>query len=520
MKRAAALRLFTPLACLAVAVGAEAVVAPPSYTWTGASKESDSVQDAANWAKNSPAVPKGDGTENLVFGEVLGSIEENVLVPASAAFKDIAFTGTNRPRYHFQGGANAQLVLSGDVTATEGGDNRSVILASSLQLGLTADSHTIDVANIVSVFSRVFDYDGVASLVKKGSGGLYLSGTDALSTFSGGVTVEQGTLYVSRSSLVDGNNRISGPVGAGTLTLKNGSTLYAFNGAAGLDNPVVLHGGIATFDGGTVDSLALRGNVSGPGQLRYSGGGDLTLSGTNTYSGGTVLNSGTLTAVGGNQPLGTGSVTVNSGATLRLDDASLSNAITFNPGSRLLGDGWISTATIGNGATLSPGRNGDTSVGSLSFQDLVLQGGGTYEWTLRNATLAAGTGWDRVNVYAASTLHIEATANNRFNLKLISSDGEIAGQALPFGFNPDAPASWLIFGTSGIAFADGASLADSFAIDASQFGGVSNDLFSLTRDNNNLLLTFTPIPEPSTYFLMATGLAALGYREWRRRKRK
>lgn len=519
MKRALALYLFTPLACLAVAVGAEVVVTP-TYTWTGASKEGDSVQDAANWAQNSPAVPTGDGSENLVFGEVLGSVEENVLVPVTAAFKDIAFTGTDRPRYFFQGGANAQLILAGNVTASEGGDNRSAILASSLQLGLTAGSHTVDVENIVSVFAKIFDFDGVASLVKKGTGGLYLSGTDALHTFSGGVTVEQGTLFVSRSSLLDDNNVISGPVGAGTLTLQDGTTLYAFNGAAGLDNPVVLHGGTATLDGSSVDSLDLRGDISGPGLLRVAGAGEVTLSGSNTYAGGTLVNAGTLTAAGGNQPLGTGSVVVNSGATLRLDDASLTNALTFNAGSRLLGDGWISTATIGDGVTLSPGRHGGVSVGTLSFQDLVLEGGGTYEWTLRNATLAAGTGWDRVNVFAASTLHIDATANNRFTLKLISSDGEVAGQALPFGFNPDAPANWLIFSTSGIAFADGASLADSFAIDASQFGGVSNDLFSLTRDNNNLLLTFTPIPEPSTYFLMATGLAALGYREWRRRQRK
>jgi hypothetical protein len=113
VKNALALYLSTPLACLAIAVGAEVVVTP-TYTWTGASKESDSVKDAGNWVPNSPAVPTGNGSENLVFGEVLGSVEENVLVPVTAAFKDIAFTGTDRPRYLFLGGADAQLILGGN----------------------------------------------------------------------------------------------------------------------------------------------------------------------------------------------------------------------------------------------------------------------------------------------------------------------------------------------------------------------------------------------------------------------
>lgn len=236
--------------------------------------------------------------------------------------------------------------------------------------------------------------------------------------------------------------------------------------------------------------------------------------------GGTVVDSGTLVAGSGNNPLGSGSVTVNSGGTLRLDDAHLSNTMTFNPGSRLLGTGSILDATIGNGVTFSSGTAGATSVGTLSFNDLTLLGGGNIEWTLRNASSVAGTGWDVIYVTTPTTLTIAANASSRFNLKLFSSDGEVTGQSLPAGFNPDQAGSWLIFGTSGIAITGGSSLADAFAIDVTGFAGVTSDLFSLTRVNDDLFITFTPVPEPSTYMLLTLGLAALGARAWRRRRRR
>jgi len=237
-----------------------------------------------------------------------------------------------------------------------------------------------------------------------------------------------------------------------------------------------------------------------------------------TYSGGTVIENGTLVTGSGINPLGAGTVTVNSGGTLRLDDAHLSNSVTFNPGSRLIGSGSIVSATIGNGVTFSPGAEGAVSVGTLSFNDLTLLGGGNVEWTLRNASSVAGTGWDVIYVTTPTTLTIGSNAASRFNLKLFSSDGAVTGQSLPTGFDPNQAASWLIFGTSGIEITGGSSLADSFTIDASGFAGVTSDLFSLTRVNNDLFITFTPVPEPSTYVLLTLGLAALGARAWRRRR--
>lgn len=49
-------------------------------------------------------------------------------------------------------------------------------------------------------------------------------------------------------------------------------------------------------------------------------------------------------------------------------------------------------------------------------------------------------------------------------------------------------------------------------IDISQFFGGGN--FTLSSTANDLVLSFTPVPEPSTYALMMAGLAlaGLGYR--------
>jgi hypothetical protein len=43
--------------------------------------------------------------------------------------------------------------------------------------------------------------------------------------------------------------------------------------------------------------------------------------------------------------------------------------------------------------------------------------------------------------------------------------------------------------------------------------------FLLTSSGNNIVLDFTPVPEPSTWALMAAGVAALGFSGWRRYKK-
>ena len=120
-------------------------------------------------------------------------------------------------------------------TLTVGGDNSSTTFAGSL--------------------------NGGGAFVKNGGGVFTLSGSNS---FSGGATVNAGTLQIGAGG--------SGEALASPVSLANGATL-AFNHA---------------------DSLTYASPISGNGQLLKTGGGALTLVGSQSYSGATTVANGTL----------------------------------------------------------------------------------------------------------------------------------------------------------------------------------------------------------------------------------
>jgi hypothetical protein len=61
--------------------------------------------------------------------------------------------------------------------------------------------------------------------------------------------------------------------------------------------------------------------------------------------------------------------------------------------------------------------------------------------------------------------------------------------------------------------------ASDFTINDSSFtNSIGIGGFFVSASGSDIFLNFTPIPEPSTWALMAAGVAALGFAGWRRRR--
>jgi fibronectin-binding autotransporter adhesin len=316
-----------------------------------------------------------------------------------------------------------------------------------------------------------------------------------------------GSGYVGAPAVVitDSGNTGVGATGHATLNPATGAVTgvtITSPGTGFTGSPVF------TFLGGGGNGAAASGttgaNVSGG--MTFQGAGTTILTAANTWTGNTTVSAGTLEVDGS---LANTPVTVASGATLAgkgTINNTGANAVTVN-------------------GTVAPGTASSTA--NLTTGPQAWSAGGSYTWKLNtnnatsNATASGGTtdpggagaNWDMVSV---STLNVASSGSFTINLTPFSGSGSNA-------FNAQSPYTWSI---ADISTGQGnyASLLAHLQLNAAPLATATstpaNDyslgLISDGGSGQDLVVNYSPAPEPTSMALLGLGAGGLLLRRRRR----
>ena len=237
--------------------------------------------------------------------------------------------------------------------------------------------------------------------------------------------------------------------------------------------------------------------TAGAGQLL---GQSLTLSGPMTLNSLTVLTiqSGGSITINGGKLNSTGTVNVAGTLTVRSGSiATSTGVVSVQPGGLLTGNGTL-IAPVTVSGTIRPGETGPAI---LRTGNLTLAPGGSYLWTVGQATGPVGSGFSQLAQVGTNNLNITSTPASPFTIK-VTSVGTLAD------FNPTNTYSFPIASFDTIT---GFS-PDKFAIDPSGFANSLNGgTFSLSVQSGSVLLNFTPVPEP-VYLLAVVAVVVVAGR--------
>ena len=456
----------------------------------------------------------GTGTGNLILNNLWSqngvlTVSRNITV--------------NTLRLGIDGGTNHAAVQTGANTLTLTGDIRFEVLPSQNPAGasapapelggnvfLSAGNHSFIAKNYSSV-SITGEADFNISAILSGPGGFTKTG-DAVSLVAWLVFSNQNT-YTGPTILgVDSELTYAGVTNAlppmSAVTIRNGAVLYLSENRAGINgfnqtigslsdagstNPTLPGGSLFLGPDNTAVTpvLTLGGDNTSTtygGQIRR--GGSIVKVGTGTFTvtapdsdflGGVTVNGGrfnTNLQTGTQSGTGAGNVTVNTGATFGGTGRS-SGAVTVNNGGRLApgtADAVPGTLTVFGSITLNSGatflvRLNGTGVGQAT--QLVAQNA----VTLTGSTLTASLGYT------------PAMADRFFVINMTSNGfvtGEFAGLPQASSFTIDGNTAYI-----------------------SYFGDIATNTL---QGGNDVVISFTPIPEPTTILGLAVAVLLVGRR--------
>ena len=434
---------------------------------------------------------------NVLTGTSFGNLSMNTL-------SGLTFTLVNNP-----GSLDLIVVSTGTALAWSGGNGSWDLTSSNFNGGTTAYSN----GDLVT-----FGNTGVASNITITSAG-----------------VLPGSVVVNNDS-ASPYTFTGGGIGGATSLIKDGAGSVTFSNVNTYGGPTSMLGG--TFNIGSGGSISNIGGVyvSG-GVMNVQTGGAITGTGQTFVSGAGLLNADGFVA---------GTVVVNSGGTLNGGGLGAANA------------GHVGAVVVNAGGRLSPGH----SVGQLTLDgnglpgnapSLTLNSGAILEFEFNNATGAAGTGWDYIDL-GTGVLNINANNLNPANQIVVHVDSwkfDNSGHGGDLNnFNAAAGTVgqiqeyfWKFIGVTdatkiNITDTNGGSLSGRFlviddALNAGVFGtgnpftrpvsSLGQGTFKILEGNfggqgYGLYVYYSAIPEPSS--LILAGLASLGAGWYGRRRLK
>ena len=370
-----------------------------------------------------------------------------------------------------------------------------------IQDGITISNRLfIDVAQTINVSSgtgtyagQISDFSDPSAIFKTGAGTLVL--TNNGNNFGSGAQISEGTLQVTASHAL----------GTGAITL-DGGTLQA-----GADNLVLPNTFLQfTSAGGAIDTQGYNLSIgatmadidSTTGTFTKTGSGTLTISGTsggNFYKTATDVAEGTLKAGSANIFSANSAYTVESGATLSLNNlnqviGSLAGAGSVNIGTATLTTGGDNTSTVFSG--------GITGTGGL-----IKAGSGTFELSGNSGAFSGAT-----EVQAGTMLvtgNLGGSIVTVDNGSTLGGSGTIGGLVANGTVEPGKNAIGTLTVTGNASFA----LGSTYAVEMNSAG--ASDLINVSgtatiTNNAGLTVTNSGSYVPGVYTVLHAGGGLVG----------
>lgn len=332
-------------------------------------------------------------------------------------------------------------------------------------------------------------------------------------TFIADLRTDFGTLGVaSNGALGDAANVIIFNNG---LIPARGSLMLAANGVN------ITHNITATGAGSSINTNGNNGTISGvisggAATLTKMGAGTLILSNTNTYTGATSVAGGRLDV---NGSIGSGAVTVNSGATLG-GTGTINGPVTINSGGNLAGSVTMLGNVTANG-NVSPGNSpGILTLAGAATLAFGATGNYTVEIQSFSGSPVAGVDYDQI---VMSSFFTTTTIDPAATLTGVRLGGFTAPFLSAFTIlnNPTGAVSGTFAGMPNLS---------TFGFDGQTFQIAYNvGTFNVTPAGIQITsgggsIVIAAVPEPATVaFMVASGLGTagfLGYRRWRNKKNR